>query len=271
MRSSFDQYFDDSQVFHGSLTEIMGTRFDLVIVGKSRDISGIVWQSMTRELERLDAMLNRFVPSTEISVINKTAATSPVNVSEEMWEILCNCRTYHQKTFGLFDITLKDFSQLELHAEERTVSFQQPNLFLDFGGYAKGYAMKQLKAILEDYKVENCFVDFGNSAIFALGRHPYGDSWKVSIENPFHKGEILGEFMLNNSALSTSGNTPSYTGHIVNPLSGEKIEDRVMLCVESEDPLDAEVLTTALIAADNHQTEKIVSQFDLKQTKKFNL
>jgi hypothetical protein len=44
-----------------------------------------------------------------------------------------------------------------------------------------------------------------------------------------------------------------------------------MLCVESEDPLDAEVLTTALIAADNHQAEKIVSQFNLKQTKKFNL
>lgn len=271
MRSSSAQYYGDSQMFHGSLTEIMGTRFDLVLIGKSRDMSGIIWKRMTTELERLDSMLNRFISSSEISVINQTASVRPVKVSEEMWEILCDCRAYHQKTFGLFDITLKDFSKLEFHAEERSVFIRQPDLSLDLGGFAKGYAMKRLIAILKDDEVENCFIDFGNSAIYALGHHPYGDAWKVSIENPFLKGEILGEFTLTNTALSTSGNTPVYTGHIVNPLSGKKIEDRTMLCVESEDPLDAEVLTTALIAADNHQAEKIVSQFNLKQTKKFNL
>ena len=271
MISGSSCYFDEHSMFHGSLMNIMGTRFDMLLIGKNRDDAGQLWHSIEEELKRLHLMMNRFDPDSEISRINQYAIQHFVPVSEELWAILQDCRLYHQKTFGLFDITLKDLNKVSFNQEYRSLRFQQCDLSFDLGGYAKGYAMKRLVNLLKEHKVENCFVDFGLSAIFALGHHPYGDSWKVSIENPFHKGEILGEIALKNSALSTSGNTPNYAGHIVNPLNRKWNREKRLVCVESDDPVDAEVLTTAWIAADTILKEKLLTQFDTKQILDYNL
>ena len=271
MNNTTSEYYNDSWMFHGSLPWIMGTRFDLILIGKNRDESENIWKIIKNELANLDHMLNRFDPESEISMINKNAKHQSTIISTEMWQILQDCRQYHQKTYGLFDITLTDLSQVLFFEREQTVTFLQPSLSLDFGGYAKGYTMKKLVKILKAHEVENCFVDFGNSAIFALGHHPYGDSWKVSIENPFNKKEIIAEFELRNSALSTSGNTPHYSGHIVNPLSSKRIDDKRLICIECEDPVDAEVISTTLIAADKKQKKWILSQFEVKQIVEYNL
>ena len=53
----------------------------------------------------------------------------------------------------------------------------------------------------------------------------------------------LEEFELRNETLSTSGNTPEYTGHIINPFTGKADESRRLSCVRMPDPLDAEVLS----------------------------
>ncbi|MEN6324049.1 MAG: FAD:protein FMN transferase [Proteiniphilum sp.] len=271
MKQSSSTYYDESSMFYGSLPRIMGTRFDLILTGIEREHSVRIWTNIQDELEYLDHMLNRFDSDSDISAINQRDGNTPVKVNNEMWYILQDCSDYHQRTFGLFDITLSDFSQVVFNEKEHAVSFLQPDLLFDLGGYAKGYAMKKIVNILRANNVENCFVDFGSSAIFALGHHPYGDSWKVSIENPFHKGEILGEIALKNSALSTSGNTPNYSGHIVNPLSRKFNRERKLICVESDDPVDAEVLTTALIAADAFQKKKLLTQFDIKKYLDYNL
>lgn len=258
-------------MFHGSLTHIMGTRFDLVLIGKGRELSVSVWDRIVRELERLGNMLNRFDPASEVSRINQKACSGAVRVSDEMWKILMDCRRYHDRTAGLFDITLRDFSALDLQPERQAISFLHPELSLDLGGYAKGYAMKRLLEILKTCGAEHAFIDFGNSAIYGLGHHPYGNSWSVSIGNPYRHGEPVGEFALMNTALSTSGNTPDYTGHIVNPLNGEKNTDQKMICVECDDPLDAEVLTTAMMAAGSGQKEKMMKRFQVIQWKEFDL
>jgi len=271
MISGSSSYSDDNSMFHGSLMNIMGTRFDMLIIGMNRDDVGQLWNSIEEELKRLHTMMNRFDPDSEITRINQHAIQDFVPVSEELWTILQDCRLYHQKTFGLFDITLKDLNKVSFNQEYRSLRFQQCDLSFDLGGYAKGYAMKRLVNLLKEHKVENCFVDFGNSAIFALGNHPYGDCWKVSIGNPYQNGAVLSEFSLKNRALSTSGNSPSYTGHIVNPLSGAFNITRMLLCVECDDPLDAEVLTTTLMVADKSQKEEILDQFEDTQLKEFYL
>ena len=271
MISGSSSYFDEYSMFHGSLKNIMGTRFDMLLTGMNSDDVELLWNRIEEELKRLHMMLNRFAPDSEISRINQRAFQDSAAVSEELWAIFQDCRMYHQKTFGLFDITLKDLNKVSFNQESRSLRFQQRGLSLDLGGYAKGYAMKRVVTLLKTYKVENCFVDFGNSAIFALGNHPYGDSWKVSIGNPYQDGAVLSEFSLKNRALSTSGNSPSYTGHIVNPLSGTFNISRMLVCVESHDSLDAEVLTTTLMVADKSQKKEILDQFEDTRLKEFYL
>ena len=123
------------------------------------------------------------------------------------------------------------------------LSVSYTHLTLDFGGFAKGYALKKIQEILLRGNIENAFVDFGNSSIMGIGHHPYGDCWKVSLQNPYTQ-QTLDEFCLTDNTLSTSGNTEQYTGHIINPLTGIYNEQKKVTSILSDNPLDAEILST---------------------------
>lgn len=255
------RHYESPRMSHGFMDRIMGTRFDLLFFDKIPAVSASIWRMVLEELSRLHGMLNRFDPMSEVSLVNQKACRESVKVSNTLWDILVACGDYHRKTVGVFDITKRDFSALHLSWEDRSVFFTDPDFTLDLGGFAKGFALSRILRILLAEGVRTAFVDFGNSAIYGLGHHPYGNSWKVSISNPYRKGEIVEEFALVDGALSTSGNTPEYSEHIVHPRLGEKITCRKMVCVESGDTVEAEVLSTSMMAAAPDQREKIIQSF----------
>jgi len=263
-------YYEASLMAHGSLLNVMGTRFDIIIIGKNKSESEAVWFKIESELKRLDRLLNRFDPASEVSKINNIVEHQQIRVSEEMWQILNNCKFYHQETFGLFDITLKNFYAIRFHEHNKAVSFSQSGIRIDFGGYGKGYALKRIKGIMEDAAVHQCFVDFGNSSILGVGHHPFGDAWKVSIENPFDAGQTADEISLRDMVLSVSGNTPSYSGHIVHPKSGSPETGRKLVSVLMDDPLDAEVLSTTFSIATESEKEQLKKSFKIFDAKEYN-
>lgn len=258
-------------MFHGSLTEVMGTRLDVVIIERNKSKVQKVWRQITSEIQRLDRMLNRFYTLSELSRINREASCKPICVTEDMWDILHSCKKYYIQTCGLFDITLKDFSKISFSEENRSISFLNPALSLDLGGYAKGYALEKVKKILLDSNLENCFIDFGNSALLGIGSHPYGNSWKVSVENPYNLGEILAEISLKNTALSVSGNTPIYSGHILRPNSRKYVQDHKLVCITTESPLDAEVLSTTFVIASANEKKQLMKRFQIKELLEYSL
>jgi hypothetical protein len=62
-------YYESSSMFHGSLLNIMGTRFDIIIIGKSKGESEAVWHKIESELKRLNRILNRFDPA-RLKIVN---------------------------------------------------------------------------------------------------------------------------------------------------------------------------------------------------------
>ena len=130
--------------------------------------------------------------------------------------------------------------------------------------------MKKIKELIEQENVNHAFVNFGNSSILGMGHHPYGDSWKVSFLNPYNQS-LLNEFNLQNTALSTSGNTLQYTGHIMNPLTGIFNEQRKASSILSPDPLEAEVLSTVWMIANEQEQKKISEKFNNIQATLYNL
>jgi thiamine biosynthesis lipoprotein len=264
------QYHDSSQLFHGAMTEIMGTRFDIVLPTKEKRMAEQTWEKIVLLLNRLDEMLNRFDPQSELSKINAEAHQNPILLTTEMLHILQLCAEYHCKTYGYFDVSLRDFSKVHIDEKAQTVCFSE-KISLDLGGFAKGYAMKHLSQIVLNNGFENAFIDFGRSSITAFGHHPYGDCWKVSIGNPFDDDKVPGEFELRNASLSTSGNTPTYSGHIIDPFSGTYLDERKMVCVVAPNALDAEVLTTTLMIAPDAEKEKIVQNFEIEMKTEYYL
>ncbi len=270
MISFSSNYYDSSSLFHGSIPGIMGTRFDMLIVKLTNEEALLVWNKIVAELIRLHKMMNRFDSKSEISRINESAKKGFAKMTDEMWSVLNDCKHFYSITDGLFDITVNNLSEVRFDQVSKAVNFPSNDFYFDLGGYAKGYAMERIKEILSDAGIKHALVNFGDSSIAAIGHHPYGDSWSISIENPFQKGELLKEIKLKNQDLSSSGNTPSHPQHIINPYTQKFNTEKKVICVISDSSIDAEVLTTTLMLTSSDQQDRIKLNFEIDKTIVFN-
>ena len=59
---AYSNYYAASGLFHGSMSSVMGTQFDILMVGSDPRLLGTVWEKVESEVQRLDKMLNRFDP-----------------------------------------------------------------------------------------------------------------------------------------------------------------------------------------------------------------
>ena len=71
-------------MFHGFIPHIMGTRFDILLIHSDIDRLNTLWADIAYELERLDKILNRFDPHSEVSKINNHASQSKIQISKEL-------------------------------------------------------------------------------------------------------------------------------------------------------------------------------------------
>lgn len=259
----YSNYYPSSGMLHASLPLLMGTRLDVLLFGEDRCRLENVWKLMEMELRRLEMMLNRFNPESEVAKINNHAQFSDIRLSDELWDIILDCRQYYEKTDGFFDITCTDFDKVVLMEKTHSILFDKYGMMLDFGGYAKGYALKCVHKKLKEAEIKPALVNFGNSSVLALGTHPYGDSWSIHMDNlpNVHKPPPI---QLCDASLSVSGNTPACKAHIINPKTAEYIISDRMVAIVAEDPLDAEVLTTAWMASCGHNTPHWMSNFNIK-------
>ena len=117
----------------------------------------------------------------------------------------------------------------DLTVHGRTVRSSNPEVRLDFGGYAKGYALDRAAAILREHGVANALVNVGGN-LLALGRN--GETpWRVGLEDPRASAgtpPLLGTIELRDGeAIGTSGDYRRYYvvdgkrySHIIDPRSG---------------------------------------------------
>jgi thiamine biosynthesis lipoprotein len=282
----------------------MGTRFDFLTYDLDEDFFSSAKTFIINELERIEQKFSRYNEASEISKINKLSATESVTTDPEIILILALCKEYYQKTNKLFDITVgmftkhkdefnqakgkneinKSVSVLELpdfengsvpgvdniilNFEDSIVRFLNPMISIDLGGIGKGYAIEIIKKYCTENCIKNALIGFGDSSITTLESRPHGDYWPIGIQHAFSAGSPIHAFKLNNSSLSTSGNTPNNqlkfgsNGHIINPLTGEFQKESKAVSVVTHSPIEAEVLSTALFLANDNDKAAIFSRFN---------
>lgn len=239
--NSTTEYITEGKIFHGYIPHVMGTRLEMLVVGKDEDDVMPLWNCLHELAFRLDGILNRFAPESEVSVLNLSDNPHEMPMSDELAAIVDLSDEYNDHTDGLFDVTDQDGK-------------------FDFGGFGKGYFLRRCKAVFAENNVQCAFVDFGNSSILCVGHHPYGEAWPIGITDPYTRLTVK-EVMLTDASMSTSGNTPIYSGHIRNPRTGDLCEGHRIVTVVSDDPLDAEILSTVLMIAPEDQVQSIMSRF----------
>ena len=65
--------------------------------------------------------------------------------------------------------------------EAQSVFFQQAGTTINLSGFLKGYALDKIREILKVHIIANALINMGNSSVLALGNHPVGTGWKVSL------------------------------------------------------------------------------------------
>ena len=266
----YTHFYSSSNLYHASVPHLMGTRFDVLLFGASEVFLADVWKDIYETVERLESIFNRFDATSTVSLLNARAIHSPVHVDPLMWNVLLSAQHYNHLTAGLFDITLGFADSVILDPAVHTVAFKSKDVSLDFGGYAKGFALLTILDTLATHSITSAFLNFGDSSITALGEHPLASTWNVGVSNPYNKEQLLVNLPLINQSLSVSGNMPSHPVHICNPLDRTFIDSRKMSYVVAANPLDVEVLSTVAMVATASQFETIALNFELDKYKIYN-
>ncbi len=215
---------------------------------------------------RLQSIFNLYDPKSELSALNKKRE---LKVSQELLQVITLALEFCKKTNGAYDITHgKQFLQRKqgkeltpLHTsykdviiEGNLVRLQHPDILLDLGSIAKGYIAKRMAEHLEEFGVEQGYVD-------ARGDLQCIGEITINIQHPRKEGHI-GTITLENKGVATSGDYKQFhksfsNSHILgktNIISATVIADDVTI---------ADVYATLLMVCNDDIKEKIMQKEDI--------
>ena len=190
----------------------MATRFEIVLYGKDPVALRAAGEEALNEIERLEAQLSLYKPTSEIAHLNRRAAKEPVQVEPGLFRLIQQAKQLWEQTGGAFDITIAPLMRcwglmgdkgkvparanlesaraivgmqhVQLDPAEYTVRFDVAGLALDLGAIGKGYAIEQAAEILRSAGVTSALLHGGTSTVYALGATPDTKAWKIAIQPP---------------------------------------------------------------------------------------
>jgi thiamine biosynthesis lipoprotein len=242
-------------------------------------------RALRREAVRLEELMSRFLPGSEISAINRSAGRSGEKVSLDTFAVLARAVEFSKACHGLFDVTvgplvdlwdagkgaasppedsrireilpLVDYTDLVLDPRRRSAGLRRAGQSLDLGGVGKGYAGDKFIEILKDHGVSSAFVNLGGNVV-ALGAKPDGSEWRVGIRHPRQEESLVGLVAVRDKAVVTSGDYQRYFTdrhgrrfhHLLDPSTGyPAASGLVSVTVVADRSLLADALSTMAFVA----------------------
>ncbi|MEL6868440.1 MAG: FAD:protein FMN transferase [Pseudomonadota bacterium] len=232
----------------------MGSLCELQIYTHEKSRSEEIFEDLIGEVSRLEDKYSRYKSTSVISQINAAAGQgAPVYVDSETVQLLDYADTLFAESDGMFDITsgvlreVWDFRSAKLPsaAEVRSVLpligwqnvdrgddqiyLPQQGMQIDFGGFAKEYAVDALAARCIDHDIQHGIVNLGGD-VRVVGPHPDGTPWRVGIQHPRAPAKAISVVEVSHGAVATSGDYERFMlidgkryCHLLNPETGRSI------------------------------------------------
>lgn len=165
-----------------------------------------------------------------------------------------------------------DFSKVEINEENNTVFLSDPEMTLDVGAIAKGYAVERVTEYLINNGVTDFLLNVGGN-VRTIGMSKNSEPWKVGIENPDTSEQEVTphiEYLeMSDMALVTSGcyqrfyevDGKSYH-HIIDPVTLYPGESYLSVSVLAKDSGLGDALSTSLFLMSVEEGEKIVDSLE---------
>lgn len=158
------------------------------------------------------------------------------------------------------------FRDIVLDEQARTLYLNKP-LVIDLGAVAKGFAIDLAANELKEF--EGFVVNAGGD-LFAGGMDRDGCPWKIGIQHPEKKDQIINVIEISNKAICTSGSyerrNPNIPGmhHIINPKTGYSPNDLVSSSVIAPFAMMADAFSTAAFLLGSRKGKQLIESLDLK-------
>lgn len=252
--------------------EAMGARFEVFLYGQAEKHLEAVAVAVIEEIVRLDGVLSRFDPRSEISRVNREAVHAPTRVDREVFGLLEECEKARRLTGGYFDITAPTGTDVEkpalqLDAEVCAVRFTHPDVSIDLGGVGKGYALDRGREIMLRFGVTCGLLHGGTSSVLAVGAPPGKSGWPVAVRHPLaHDAAPVAQVELADRALSCSAvrhpENPAgqRQSDVLNPLTGQPLDGEAACITLAANATDAEIFSTALLAMGREEARRYLDR-----------
>lgn len=239
----------------------MGTTYDVEIVAPPADLDRRrLRDDIADRLAVLERSMSTWLPGSELSRFNAAHDTGWFEVSPALCEAVADALSIGRMTGGAFDVTagplvnlwgfgpagirseppaeeevaaaLRRVGHAKLHADCGRPALRKDiaDLYVDLSAFAKGYAVDEIAALLEERSVENYLVEIGGE-LRLRGMNARGERWAVAIETPLRAGRSVQRIIgLTDTAIATSGDYRNFFehegrhySHTIDPISGRPV------------------------------------------------
>jgi thiamine biosynthesis lipoprotein len=260
----------------------MGVPFRIVSYAEGKSSAEAAANDAFARIEYLNSILSDYDPDSELSRLSQTSGSGQaIPVSAELWFVLSRSREFSVRSGGAFDVTVGPavnlwryarrvkkfpdtarlararqaigYEKMRLDPKRRTVELLVPNMRLDLGAIAKGYAADEGLKVLRNHGITRAFVSAAGD--MAIGDAPPGKGgWKIELpELDPQKTNSAGFIVVHNCGLATSGDLFQFVeidgkrySHIVDPRTGVGLTDHSLVTVIAPDGTSADAWSTTL-------------------------
>lgn len=253
----------------------MGTLMQIKCYAYTEEQANDALRAAFDRIAQLDDILSDYKPGSELDRVTATAVNHPVAVSADLFRILAASQKLSEESNGAFDITLGPvthlwrearkadrlpdpsalraalsrcgYRKMHLDASRHTVHFDEPDMQLDAGGIAKGYAADEALAVLQKHGIRSALVAVSGDLAFS-DAPPGQAGWKIGIDS-FDKANVpfTRVLVLSNAAVSTSGDMEQHLdaggvrySHIVDPKTGVGLTKHITVTVVAHHGVEAD-------------------------------
>jgi len=257
----------------------MGTRIQIIVYAENKPAAEAAFERAFSRIAALDDVLSDYKPESEISRLSAASPTQR-SVDADLFQVLTRAQHFSRLTEGAFDVTVGPLTKLwrrarrrkqlpdsqllagarqsvgyrfiKLTGDSRTVQLTRPNMRLDLGGIAKGYAADEAREAMRSVGVTRVLINAGGDIV--AGDPPPGQpGWRVGVAPLDARKPPSQILLIQNAAVATSGDAWQFVAlngkrysHIIDPLTGLGLTDRSSVTVIAKDGTTADALASAL-------------------------
>jgi FAD:protein FMN transferase len=272
---------------------VMGTIAEIAVVSRDERRAHAAMDAAFAELTNVDRTMSRFSRASDIGRANARAHVEAVAVGAATAHVVAEALRW-AAAGGEFDpaigraVELWDVGgrsvppeaaavhrlanrrlyrgvDLDARGGSARIAFASPDIALDLGGIAKGWAVDRAVAVLREWGVTSALVNAGGD-LYAMGAAEDGEPWRVGIRSPADPAAIVTTLPLRDRAIATSGDYEQYFvhagrryHHLLDPRTGApRLTGAHSITVEADACMTADAAATAVFGLDQAGARRVL-------------